>query len=66
MSPRITRTHLLVLPTHNAHPHFPSRIWAKSAHYTWQNMVLIFKRTLERKIRILLDFVKSASSHQIP
>ena len=29
----------LVLPAYSAHPYFPSKIWAKSAHYTWQNTV---------------------------
>ena len=27
----------LVLPMYNAHPYFPSKIWAKNMHYTWQN-----------------------------
>ena len=29
----------LVLPMNNAHPCFPSKTYAKSMYYTWQNMV---------------------------
>ena len=33
--------YVIFIPMYNMHTYFSLKIWAKSVHYTWQNMVVL-------------------------